>query len=134
MISVSQKRFAETVLRYLRVPVVQRVKHTLHRIHNYGEPDSGASAAHWHASLNIESGRKTHAGTQKNRKNRQHSSLTELGVRPLEGVCHAPYSHTSSNEEPEVVASDRDDVSPVFIWLVTQESEYYSRRLSPDPI
>ena len=30
---------------------------------------------------------------------RQHSGLTQLGVWPFEGVCHAPHSHPFSNEE-----------------------------------
>ena len=38
-------------------------------------------------------------GTQQKEKNRQRSSLMQLGVWPLEGVCHAPHSHRSCNEE-----------------------------------
>ena len=44
-------------------------------------------------------------------KEPQRSSLTQLGVRPLEGVCHAPHSHPSSNEEQTSERSD--NVSPL---------------------
>ena len=41
-------------------------------------------------------------------------SLTQLGAWQLEGVCHAPHSNLSSNEEPDVRVSEAsDDVSPL---------------------
>ena len=42
----------------------------------------------------------------KRNKNSKRSSLTQLGVWPLEGVCHAPHSHPSSNEEQNSERSD----------------------------
>ena len=51
-------------------------------------------------------GVETNDGTQDKWKNRQR---TQLGVWPLQGVCHAPHSHTSSNEEQTSERSD--DVS-----------------------
>ena len=65
---------------------------------NQYPPSHDSKFLRWHASLNSESDPKTNAGTQKKWKNRQRSSLTQLGVWPLQGVCHAPHSHTSSNE------------------------------------
>ena len=56
-------------------------------------------------------GVETDAGTQNKRKNRQRSSLTQLGVWPLESVCRAPHSHRSSNEEQTSERSD--DVPPL---------------------
>ena len=53
----------------------------------------------------------TIAGTQQKEKNRQRSSLMQLGVWPLEGVCHAPHSHRSCNEELLMWAAARPRAS-----------------------
>ena len=74
-------------------------------------PSHNSRFLRWHASRNSESDIKKNAGTQNKRKNSERSSLTQLGVWPLEGVCHVPHSHPSSNEEQTSERSD--DVSPL---------------------
>ena len=70
------------------------------------------------ASFNSETDLKIIARTQKKWKNRQRSSLTQLGVWPLEGVCHAPHSQPSSNEEENSERSG--EVSPYLMVACVQ--------------
>ena len=44
-------------------------------------------------------------------ENRQRNSFTQLEVRPLEGICHAPHPHPFGNEKQTSERSD--DFSPL---------------------